>query len=44
MDEEAITTIRLRASVKDELDKIKVHPRETYEDIIRRLLGMGEEK
>ena len=33
-----VTTIRLREAVKRELDKIKVYHRETYEDVIRRLI------
>jgi len=32
------TTIRITEEVKKQLDKIKIHPRETYEDIIKRLL------
>ena len=33
-----ITTIRIRKTTKKMLDKIKVHPRETYEEVILRLI------
>jgi len=32
------TTIWISEEVKETLDKMKIHPRETYEDIIRRLI------
>ncbi len=32
------TTIRISKGLKKQLDKIKIHLRETYEDIIKRLL------
>jgi len=32
------TTIKIGKETKKKLDKIKIHPRETYEDIILRLL------
>jgi len=32
------TTIKISEKIKRELDKIKVHPRETYEQVIIRLL------
>ncbi|MDI6807047.1 MAG: hypothetical protein QMD14_04535 [Candidatus Aenigmarchaeota archaeon] len=32
------TTIKISYKTKQELNKIKIHPRETYEDIIVRLL------
>ena len=35
-----ITTIKISQETKQKLDKIKIHPRETYEDIIVRLLKM----
>jgi hypothetical protein len=31
------TTIQLRFETKEMLDKLKVHPRETYDDVIVRL-------
>ncbi len=34
----AITTIALSEKTKSELDKLKVHPREPYEDVIKRLI------
>ncbi len=33
-----ITTIKISQETKRKLDKVKIHPRETYEDIIVRLL------
>jgi predicted DNA-binding protein len=32
------TTIHLSDETKQELDKLKVHPRQPYEEIIRKLL------
>lgn len=34
------TTIRVDDKTKDMLDSIKVHPRETYDDILKRLIEM----
>jgi len=33
-----VTTIQLQEQVKSELDRLKEEPRETYEDVIRRLI------
>jgi len=33
-----ITTIQISVETKGKLEKAKVHPRETYEDVIKRLL------
>ncbi|MFP3264649.1 MAG: hypothetical protein RXO54_02310 [Acidilobus sp.] len=30
--------IRVRRETKEELNKLKVHPRETYDDVITRLI------
>jgi len=35
-----ITTIKISQETKRKLDKVKIHPRETYEDIVVRLLKM----
>ena len=32
------TTIRIHNDLKKELDKLKIYPRETYEDILKRLI------
>ena len=32
------TTIKVKISTKEELDKLKIHPRETYEDVLFRLI------
>jgi len=32
------TTIHVSRGTKERLDKLKVHPREPYEDVIKRLL------
>jgi hypothetical protein len=31
------TTVQLRPETKDKLDDLKLHPRETYDDLINRL-------
>lgn len=33
-------SIKIRSSTKLELDKTKEHPRESYDDVISRLLGL----
>jgi predicted transcriptional regulator len=33
------TTIQLQAEVKASLDQLKKHPRESYNEVIRRLVG-----
>ncbi|HIH27503.1 MAG TPA: hypothetical protein HA256_05960 [Methanoregulaceae archaeon] len=33
----AKTTVQLRPETKDKLDDLKLHPRETYDDLINRL-------
>lgn len=37
-----ITSIQLSVETKQRLDKAKIHPRETYEDVIKRLLNKVE--
>ncbi|MEM3871384.1 MAG: antitoxin VapB family protein [Nitrososphaeria archaeon] len=32
------STIAVSKEVKEKLDRLKVHPRETYEDVIKRLI------
>jgi predicted CopG family antitoxin len=32
------TTIHVSRETKKELDKLKVHPREPYEDVVKRLI------
>jgi len=34
------TTIKISLETRNQLLKLKVHPRETYEDVIRRLIKM----
>jgi len=36
------TTIHISRETKGKLDKIKVHPREPYEDVIKRLIEKWE--
>ena len=38
------TTIALSPAVKAALDALKVHPRETYDDVLRRILKVEERK
>jgi len=42
MLEQKATTIRVHQEVKRALDKLKIHPRETYEDVLRRVLELEE--
>lgn len=35
-------TIKVSEEVKRRLDEVKVHPRETYDDVIRRLVEFYE--
>ncbi|MEM4004669.1 MAG: BfmA/BtgA family mobilization protein [Desulfurococcaceae archaeon] len=37
-----MTTIKVSVETKKRLDKLKVHPREPYEDVIKRLLEFYE--
>ena len=32
------TTIKVSRETKEELDKLKIHQRETYDDVVRRLI------
>jgi len=34
-----ITTIQIESGLKNKLDKLKVHPRESYNELIARLVG-----
>ncbi|QYZ78109.1 hypothetical protein E2N92_01015 [Methanofollis formosanus] len=36
-----VTTIQLRPETKSRLDGIKIHPRETYDETLNRLLDMA---
>ena len=38
------TTIQISKELKDELDKLKVHPREPYEDVLKRLVKAYKER
>jgi predicted transcriptional regulator len=33
------TTIQLNEDIRDRLNEMKLHPRETYNDVIERMLG-----
>ena len=35
------TTIQVHRTLKDKLEKLKVHPRESYEKVIERLISGG---
>jgi len=35
-----ITTIKLKKDTKNRMDKLRTHERETYEDILQRMLGI----
>lgn len=34
-----ITTIQINKETKEDLDKLKIHNRETYNEVIKRMLG-----
>ncbi|MDP3881363.1 MAG: hypothetical protein Q8Q31_00600 [Nanoarchaeota archaeon] len=36
--EKKITTIKLSKGTKNRLDNLKIHPRETYEEVLQRML------
>lgn len=36
-----VTTIQLRPETKSRLDDLKIHPRETYDETLNRLLDMA---
>jgi predicted CopG family antitoxin len=40
----ATEPIRIGKDTKEELKKLKVHPRETYDDVIKRLFTDGVQK
>jgi len=44
MKADKVTTIRVHEKTKRLLEEIKLHPRETYEDVIRRLVEKWKEK
>ena len=39
-----LKTIAIERDTKAALDALKVYPRETYDDVLRRLLGLDGEK
>ena len=39
-----ITTIQLEKAIKDKLDKLKIHKRESYNDVIKRNISMKIEE
>ncbi len=40
----SITTIKVTKEVKNLLDVLKVHPRETYNDVLKRLIKIVQEQ
>ena len=38
------TTIKISWDVKEEIEKIKIHPREPYNDVIKRLIDNFKNK
>jgi predicted transcriptional regulator len=40
----AATTIKIDPQLKDSLDKLKLSPRETYNDVVSRLVDMAYDK
>ena len=40
MAEKDITTIKLKKETKKRIDKLRVHARESYDEIVQRMLGI----
>ena len=41
----SVTTIKINTDLKSRLDRLKIHPRETYNDVVSRLADMaGDEE
>lgn len=40
MQNSKITTIKLNRETKERLDKLRIHKRETYDDILKEVLGI----
>jgi len=40
MSNEEITTIKLKKTTKERIEKLRTYPRETYDDILQRMLGI----
>jgi len=40
--QESFTTIQLSNGNRDKIEKMKVHPREPYDDVIKRLLDFWQ--
>jgi len=38
MERERVTTLSIRQSTKDSLNKLKVHPRETWDEMLCRIV------
>ena len=38
------TTIKISKETKKELDKLKIHPRQSYEEVIKKLVEVKNEK
>lgn len=36
-----VTTLRVTTDLKERLDRLKVHPRETYNELLERLIAMA---
>jgi len=39
-----VTTIQIEEGLKSKLDKLKIHPRETYNEVITRMVGSSPPK
>ena len=39
-----VTTIQLEENIRNKLEELKVHPRETYSKVIERLIKIGTEE
>ena len=39
-EKERITTIKMQNQTKERLNKLRVHPKDSYDEIVKRMLGI----
>lgn len=44
MPTSSVTTIKINTDLKSRLDRLKIHPRETYNDVVSRLADMASDE
>lgn len=43
MPSSSVTSIKIKTGLKSRLDRLKIHPRETYNDVVSRLVDMASD-